>query len=253
MSPEASVSNPDTQAAQPPLLDDARCLDCGYLLRGLPNSICPECGRRFDPEDDKTFLTQGRWAPWWLRWSEPPPSWHVILVLLAAPLLLDATSMPFHGSTTTGLLHLAMCGWPIVLFIMPIDYLSRLAALLECRRRGTAPLSKPGHSRPRWQWYVTPICSLLLLSALSGWPLHVRFALSQTSLERAAEDFLAGRPPKTPMWVGLYRVEGIAAGDDGAVEIVTGWSLIDPVGFEYRPNDTNEKGRLAPGWYAVEW
>ena len=34
---------------------EARCLTCGYLLRGLPEPVCPECGRRFDPLDAATF------------------------------------------------------------------------------------------------------------------------------------------------------------------------------------------------------
>lgn len=33
----------------------ARCLKCGYLLCGLPTSVCPECGRAFDPTDASTY------------------------------------------------------------------------------------------------------------------------------------------------------------------------------------------------------
>ena len=35
----------------------ARCLTCGYLLRGLDEPVCPECARGFDPEDPKTYNT----------------------------------------------------------------------------------------------------------------------------------------------------------------------------------------------------
>jgi predicted RNA-binding Zn-ribbon protein involved in translation (DUF1610 family) len=34
---------------------EARCLTCGYLLRGLSEPVCPECGRAFDPADESTF------------------------------------------------------------------------------------------------------------------------------------------------------------------------------------------------------
>jgi hypothetical protein len=34
-----------------------RCLECGYLLDGLPEPRCPECGRPFDPGDRGTFIT----------------------------------------------------------------------------------------------------------------------------------------------------------------------------------------------------
>jgi hypothetical protein len=33
-----------------------RCLGCGYILDGLPENRCPECGRRFHPDDPATFL-----------------------------------------------------------------------------------------------------------------------------------------------------------------------------------------------------
>lgn len=35
----------------------ARCLTCGYMLRELDEPVCPECARRFDPEDPKTYNT----------------------------------------------------------------------------------------------------------------------------------------------------------------------------------------------------
>jgi len=37
-----------------------RCLDCGYILAGLPENRCPECGRGFDPHDSGTYLTRVR-------------------------------------------------------------------------------------------------------------------------------------------------------------------------------------------------
>jgi hypothetical protein len=32
-----------------------RCLGCGYILDGLPENRCPECGREFDPNDGQTY------------------------------------------------------------------------------------------------------------------------------------------------------------------------------------------------------
>jgi len=31
------------------------CLSCGYDLQNLDGNHCPECGRIFDPSDDRTF------------------------------------------------------------------------------------------------------------------------------------------------------------------------------------------------------
>jgi hypothetical protein len=45
--------------------DAARCLDCGYLLRGLRQHRCPECGRGFVPDDPSTYATEMP-RPFWL-------------------------------------------------------------------------------------------------------------------------------------------------------------------------------------------
>jgi predicted RNA-binding Zn-ribbon protein involved in translation (DUF1610 family) len=37
------------------MVDHARCWTCGYQLRGLEGSQCPECGRAFDAADVSTF------------------------------------------------------------------------------------------------------------------------------------------------------------------------------------------------------
>ncbi len=42
---------PTTQTPAQP----KRCLGCGYILDGLPEPRCPECGRGFDPEDSATY------------------------------------------------------------------------------------------------------------------------------------------------------------------------------------------------------
>ena len=35
-----------------------RCLDCGYILDGLPEPLCPECGRAFDPNKPETYVVK---------------------------------------------------------------------------------------------------------------------------------------------------------------------------------------------------
>lgn len=48
---------------QPKLPDTACCTQCGYLLRGLPENRCPECGRPFDPQDPWSYELPGRRKP----------------------------------------------------------------------------------------------------------------------------------------------------------------------------------------------
>lgn len=48
--------------------DDAYCLGCGYMLRGLTTMVCPECGRAFDPADVSTYrVGETSWKRVWGR------------------------------------------------------------------------------------------------------------------------------------------------------------------------------------------
>lgn len=44
-----------------------RCLGCGYRLTGLDTPACPECGRRFDPDQPGTY-TRRRPFVWYRYW-----------------------------------------------------------------------------------------------------------------------------------------------------------------------------------------
>jgi len=59
-----------------------RCLTCSYILKGLAEHRCPECGRAFDPGDATTYVTAMRCGRTLLAQS-------VLLgVAMIAPLLL---------------------------------------------------------------------------------------------------------------------------------------------------------------------
>ena len=62
-----------------------RCLDCAYILDGLPEHRCPECGRPFDPDDPDSYTVQSPRAPW-------STVGIVIVTLASAHLLLLAVS-----------------------------------------------------------------------------------------------------------------------------------------------------------------
>ncbi len=41
-------------------MSKVRCLTCSYILKGLAEHRCPECGRTFDPGDPTTYVTAMR-------------------------------------------------------------------------------------------------------------------------------------------------------------------------------------------------
>jgi hypothetical protein len=126
----------------------AFCLGCGYALRGLPETRCPECGRGFDPRKPMTMRVPG------LN-SRPPPKpvpFGIAINLWA----LTATAV-----TTIGL----MAGlWsPSVLGAMVW-----LGILVAWRRRNRWDRGARG-------WYLSGprawrpvVAALLILSLLSG-------------------------------------------------------------------------------------
>ncbi len=45
----------ETNVTATTLNSEPACLGCGYRLVGLPTTVCPECGKEFDPADIRTF------------------------------------------------------------------------------------------------------------------------------------------------------------------------------------------------------
>ncbi len=54
---------PESQVVTTPTM---YCRKCGYVLDGLDEHRCPECGRPFDPGRRRTYRTRPRMR-WWLR------------------------------------------------------------------------------------------------------------------------------------------------------------------------------------------
>lgn len=67
-----------------------RCLDCGYILGGLPENRCPECGRPFDPNDPQTYDPHGlagqvfSQAATWAAWLAVPAALLMLLQTFAS-------------------------------------------------------------------------------------------------------------------------------------------------------------------------
>lgn len=71
----------------PPDQPSIYCRKCRYVLDGLPENRCPECGTAFDPEDSATL-----WAPRDLAWQ-----WEAVVALLCVPLAWTAAGLQYRG------------------------------------------------------------------------------------------------------------------------------------------------------------
>lgn len=244
------------------LPDTAICLQCGYSLRGLVETRCPECGRAFDPNDSTTFGPAAR-AKWLQAWAGPPPRWHIYGIVVFTLLLLLEISRPGWLKTPPGasfslLSFVVAVANPILPMVLALDYLVRVLVLWEDRREGRTGRTKPSRVGLR-RWLVTPLCLLLIYTAtVHLWPLRGRFYLSRPAFERAARACLQGQEPgKGPRWIGLYHVRRIAGYRPGTVvfEIEAGAKGIDAVGFVYDPRKPSVRRYgpcIARNWY-IEW
>ncbi len=210
----------------------AVCLGCGYALRGLPEAVCPECGRAFDPADSTTYDEPTR-PTGWRRWAQAPPLSRCVVAAMCAVAYAYWSSEP--GGLLAGFGGVWM--WPVGLGLtawLVADYNLRVRAVIRDRRR--ASLDRVPAWRGGWlRWAIVPICLALIFSAmLTSWPMRLRFELSRGAFEDAVRKLNAGTDPKTLTGrIGLLPVRRITQYGVGGVYFQTGLAGWDRVGLDH--------------------
>lgn len=257
------------------LPDIAQCLNCRYLLRGLPGRVCPECGAAFDPADPATYYDPNRpnrqiirYLVGILRPDGPPTIMQMMwVVLLAAGVVWTAVSAQsvFGFWDDMGRL-LYIQRWLTVGF--GFDLIWRWAVYAKARRRAEAETVKRFNSaRGRICGRIALACIMISGATLVyPWPTYLRFFASQPALEREARTCLQG----TGDWngwrrIGLYEVEYLHGMHQGFVFFQTEHDHQGTrYGFAYRPNGPPPwqhrfGGRkvhwrwIARNWYMEAW
>jgi len=103
-----------------------RCLNCGYILDGLPESRCPECGRGFDPGDPATYLTK--------RESGRP---FLALAFLGVVLMLIALTLAWladHDMLAPISDWWVVIAWPLLLGGACLQFYVLVASVIAMRR-----------------------------------------------------------------------------------------------------------------------
>jgi hypothetical protein len=237
--------------------DSATCLGCGYSLRGLPEAVCPECGRGFDPEDPTTFRRVPA-RPWWPFQANAPPRWQVVVLPALTVVYVYWSSEPGGLLASVGfgacvVIPLGLAGAAI----LALDFVGRIVAVKADRKRALSD-RRERHRGGLWRWLVLPAFLAVILSAvLWPWPLQTRFHFSQPAFAQAVRRIQAGTDPNALRGrIGLYEVGYIHRYESGAIFFQTGLSGFDKVGIAYRPTDApcrSRDKRLALSWFTEMW
>jgi len=236
------------------LPSDARCLKCGYPLRGLPSPVCPECGCAFDPADPGSY--RGPPLPaFWERYGWPP-GWIQLggAVFVALAFIESQSRMGMAGSPGGMPCCVSLAIAPILLADYAIRFLMLSVRVVHSRRE-----MQPARSPRAWRWWITPICVLVAVSALfNQWPLHARFALSRSAFEEEVRAFRASNPPNKALvavggYLGLYYVEDMSR--DGTAVHMYVRSAGEQSHLMHDEQITPGPGDrvLSPGWIVCEY
>lgn len=167
----------------------ARCLACGYSLRGLASVRCPECGREFDLENPWSVWLPGRpnrLAQWLLQ---PPPRVARLLPTAAIGGALWGTRIPGYGDAALWL-------GVILLVSAIVSTWARNAAVAFVRRRGYAD-RQPDERFIRWRRQAN-VAALVFVAVVVIRPaLYGCFWLSKPWMDRQARAILT-QPFATP-------------------------------------------------------
>lgn len=229
--------------------ESARCWGCGYPLRGLRSSRCPECGRAFELSDPGSYHTP-EGAPAWGLWIARPPGRLMLRVyILWALAVVGVTSSPGNWGTSVDFQI-----WGVAIGLTALWLLHGFLSVVTHHVFYLPATSLPTILR---RWAAWPTIALLVLGLVLGRvPLSVRFILSRTSLDRLAQQ--ARTQPVAKLkdtWAGLFHVHDVSVVDKDVrvwvneyVDWRAGGLTYSEAGLPKRDAD-----RLWGDWYCWNW
>lgn len=176
------------------------CDDCGFVLSGLTDGVCPECGRSPVPVAARACESDDH-AKSFRGFAQAPSLWTIIPLVGFTLYALNDASVPGVKWADDLVYFFAFITGIVVLR----DYWRRRNA----SRTVSAATGLEWRGRRRaWRWAVLPVCVLVLVSLrFVNWPLSMRFAMSRSGFELMQAKIDQGEPvPTHSIRVGLYDV-----------------------------------------------
>ncbi len=234
------------------LPDDAQCFRCGYLLRGLSENICPECGFAFDPTNPESYVSASRPSKLnaFGRTPKPFPPGKIatcIFLVIVIALLFDFSN-PGHSSLD-GCIWMVAAIFAVVYFL--ISWATRFVSWLIVK---DTPQTPPRESIRKWAVIPMLLC-LLMTNWLYPWPAYIRFHLSKSAFDTAVKQSTT-ISSQAPQKIGLFLVRWSRIEPNGDVFFEVGTRMIDSYGFWYIAKeppslvgDSYTEHKLADHWY----
>lgn len=245
-----------------PLPDNARCLHCNYLLRGLPENKCPECGHPFDPANPATMRFIGL-TTFWRQWAAAPSPIEVVLAAGSAIVAIAVAARPSNyffvrGFTPQPLDNLLAFWFTCVGCLLTLLYALRIVASLRWLCVPAEFREPPDARRSRRRWVALPLALSVIVSlTLYAWPLAIRFHWSRAALDAEVQRILAirAKDPSKPVFseinhrIGLFsvRVASIRPGDRW-LSIDTDGQCVGGLQFDVTSPQWHAWPELAPDW-----
>jgi hypothetical protein len=207
-------------AASAPALqipDNARCLGCGYLLRGLTTPRCPECGRAFNPGDRSSMAIGSPMGKFATAIYQPTGRlvrtatlWSAIATIWGSALLPGADYLAFIASICVE----SLCCYQLIRFV-----LREIVRLVHRKTRANSPQSRS----PVWR---RAIVALALVNLIIDWPLVLSLWIHKPLLRAFCHNAYAQRPaldpPSCPRFVGALLVDRLRVTTTGVILHVAG-------------------------------
>jgi ABC-type multidrug transport system fused ATPase/permease subunit len=165
---------------------------------GLTEPICPECGRGFDPHNPATWNDLSKSARWFWWYGPPGRVFNGYIVFVTVSLVFMASAGgPEDWTGIFGVVAFFCAMFTVMLpvpLVILVAFFIRVVVTYKYRKIWGADVFS-GKRNNLWRWSTFPVCIAISISLLLWpWSMYLRFTLSRSAFDQAAQQVLSGAP-----------------------------------------------------------